>query len=162
MQHLSKLLLLSATLLFGSTEANAFETVAINPTTETPLFDGRCDEDEWQAATRIELPAQVSVYFMQDDDYLFVCAKGKTEDYTVIDLYIEHAETGHLHNLHASAQLGELIFTGKEWSQPEWWNHKDWSAFWVPYAGDEDTENGKRTRFLQGSHRDGPRCLDSL
>jgi hypothetical protein len=155
MQNLSKLLLLSASLSFVATEANASETIVINPTNKAPLFDGRCGKDEWQAATKIELPAQASVFLMHDKDSLYVCAKGKAEDYAVIDLYIEHAETGHLYNLHASAQLGERILTDKEWSEHEsWWNHKDWSGFWVPYAGIEDTENGKRPKFLKGSHRE--------
>lgn len=80
--------------------------------------------------------------------------KGKAEDYTVIDLYIEHAETGLLHNLHASAQLGERLLTVKEWSKPEYWNLEDWGGFWVPYAGSEEAEDGNRTKFLEGSHRE--------
>jgi len=91
---------------------------------------------------------------MHDKDSLFVCAKGKAEDYTVIDLYIEHAETGHLHNLHASAQLGERLLTDKEWSESENWNLEDWGGFWVPYAGNEETEDGMRPKFLKGSHRE--------
>ena len=85
MQNLSKLLLLSASLSFVATEANASETIVINPTNKAPLFDGRCGKDEWQAATKIELPAQASIFLMHDKDSLYVCAKGKAEDYTVID-----------------------------------------------------------------------------
>ena len=147
------LLLLSATSVFAA-DANASATIAVNQTKQAPLFDGRCGDDEWQGATQIELPAQVSVYLMHDKDSLFVCAKGKANDYTVIDLYIEDAATGHLYNLHASAQLGERVLTDKEWSESEFWNHKDWSGFWVPYAGDEETDKGTRTKFLQGSHRE--------
>ena len=154
MKTLSPLLLLSATLLFAVADANASETIAINQTNKAPLFDGRCGKDEWQAATKIELPAQVSLYLMHDKDSLFVCAKGKAEDHTVIDLYIEDAETGHLHNLHASAQLGERLLTDKEWSESENWNLEDWGGFWVPYAGNEETEDGMRTKFLKGSHRE--------
>ena len=154
MKTLSPLLLLSATLLFAAADANASETIAIKQTNTAPLFDCRWGKDEWQAATKIELPAQVSIYLMHDKDSLFVCAKGKAEDYTVIDLYIEHAETGHLHNLHASAQLGERLLTDKEWSESEFWNLEDWGGFWVPYAGNEETEDGKRTKFLKGSHRE--------
>ena len=119
MKTLSPLLILSATLLFAAAGANASETIAINQTNKAPLFDGRCGKDEWQAATKIELPAQVSVYLMHDKDSLFVCAKGKAEDYTVIDLFIGHAETGDLHNLHASAQLCERLLTDREWSESE-------------------------------------------
>ncbi len=154
MKTLSSLILLNAALLFSTADANAFEPISINQTNKAPLFDGRCGKDEWQAATKIEMPAQVSIYLMHDEDSLFACAKGKAEDYTVIDLYIKNAETGHLHNLHASAQLGERLFTDKEWSESEFWNLKDWGGFWVPYAGNEETENGMRTKFLKGSHRE--------
>lgn len=154
MKTLSPLFLWSATLLFAAADASASETIAISKTHKAPLFDGRCSKDEWQAATKIELPAQVSVYLMHDKDSLFVCAKGKAEDYTVVDLYIAHAETGHLHNLHASAQLGERLLTDKEWSESEYWNLEDWGGFWVPYAGNEETDDGMRTKFLEGSHRE--------
>ena len=152
MQHLSKLLFAIFLVITG--KANASEIAVINLTNKTPLFDGRCERDEWQAATKIELPAQTAIYLMHDKDSLFVCAKGKAEDYTVIDIYIENAETDELHNLHASAQLSEMILTEKEWGEPERWNLKDWSGFWVPYAGNEDTEKGKRPKFLKGSHRE--------
>lgn len=153
-QTLSPLLLLSAAALFGVADSQASETIAVNQTDKAPLFDGRCEQDEWQAATKIELPAQVHVYLMHDEDSLFVCAQGKSDDYTVIDLYIEHAGTGHFHNLHASAQLGERVLTDKEWSEPDYWNLEAWGGFWVPYAGEEETEDGTRTKFLQGSHRE--------
>jgi len=149
-----KILLLTASLSILSGEAVASEVIAINPTDKAPLFDGRCDTSEWQEATKLELPAQTAVYLMHDKDSLFVCAKGKAEDYTVIDLYIEDAETGHLYNLHASAQLSERTLSDKAWSESEFWNHKDWSGYWVPYAGEEDTDEGKRTQFLEGSHRE--------
>ena len=144
----------SGSTLIAAKEVNTSAAIAINPTIKAPLFDGRCGDDEWLAATKIELPAQASIYLMHDSDSLYVCAKGKAEDYTVIDLYIEHAETGHLHNLHASAQLGERLLTDKEWGESERWNLKDWSGFWVPYAGNEEAEDGRRPKFLKGSHRE--------
>lgn len=138
-----------------SSQANASESIAINSTKKAPLFDGSCGENEWQSATKIKLPAQASIYLMHDKDSLYVCAKGKAEDYAVIDIYIKHARTGHLHNLHASAQLSERLLTDKEWGESQRWNLKDWGGFWVPYAGNEDIENGgKRPKFLKGSHRE--------
>ena len=136
-------------------EATAAEPIIIKSTNKTALLDGRCGNDEWDVATKIELAAGASIYLMHDKDSLYVCAKGKSEDYTVIDIYIEHAETGHLHNLHASAQLGERLLTDKDWSESQRWNLNGWSGFWVPYAGYEDTENGgRRPKFLKGSHRE--------
>jgi len=154
MEKISKLLLLCVYLSFVATEANASEVITINSTNKAPLFDGRCDTEEWRSATKFELPAKSSVYLMHDNDSLYVCAKGKSEDYAVIDIYIDNAETGVLHNLHASAQLSERLFKGKKWGEPDRWNLKNWSGFWVPYAGNEQTEDGKRPKFLKGSHRE--------
>ncbi len=137
-----------------ATKDNAPNVITINTTNNAPLFDGNCDKDEWNSAIKFELPAQTFVYLMHDKHSLYVCAKGKTEDYTVIDIYIENAKTGYLHNLHASAQLGERIFKGKEWSKSDRWNLKDWSGFWVPYAGRVESEDGLKPTFLKGSHRE--------
>ncbi|MCJ8294443.1 MAG: hypothetical protein MJK15_08555 [Colwellia sp.] len=137
-----------------SSKDSAPEVITINATNKAPLFDGRCDKDEWQSAIKFELPAQTAVYLMHDNDSLYICAKGKAEDYAVIDIYIENTKTGYLHNLHASAQLGERIFNGKEWSKPDRWNLKDWRGFWVPYAGRVESEDGLKPKFLKGSHRE--------
>lgn len=155
MQKFTKLLLLSTYLSFAAVGANAAEVITINLTNKAPLFDGSCDDSEWASATKISLPAQAFIYLMHDKHSVYVCAKGKAEDYATIDLYIEHAKTGYLHNLHASAQLGERLLTEKEWGESRRWDLKDWGGFWVPYAGYEDTEKGgRRPKFLKGSHRE--------
>lgn len=153
MQNISKLVL-SSVIIFLTGAAIASESTAVKFTNKTPLFDGRCNQDEWQAATKLQLPAQIDIYLMHNNESLFVCAKGKAEDYTVIDLYIEDTETGQLYNLHASAQLQERKLIDTDWSDSEFWNHQDWGGFWVPYAGETETESGKRTKFLEGSHRE--------
>ncbi|KGJ91923.1 hypothetical protein [Colwellia psychrerythraea] len=151
---LSAIAISTIALSLVATQANASEVITINATNKAPLFDGRCDKDEWQSAIKFELPAQSAVYLMHDNHSLYVCAKGKAEDYAVIDIYVEHANTGYLHRLHASAQLGERIFNGKEWSKPDRWNLKHWSGFWVPYAGRVEAEDGLKPKFLKGSHRE--------
>ena len=150
----SGIVLSTIALSLTATQATASEVITINATNKAPLFDGRCDQDEWKSATKFELPAQTSVYLMHDNDSLYVCAKGKAEDYAVIDIYVEHDKTGYLHNLHASAQLGERIFKGKEWSKSDRWNLKHWSGFWVPYAGRVESEDGLKPKFLKGTHRE--------
>jgi len=164
LHNLSKIVLSTIVLLLIITEVVATEiittkdkaadVITINSTSKTPLFDGRCDKNEWSSALKFELPAQTFVYLMHDNDSLYICAKGKPEDYAVIDIYIENAKTGYLHNLHASAQLGEKVFKGKEWSKPDRWNLKNWSGFWVPYAGRVKAEDGLKPKFLKGSHRE--------
>lgn len=153
MQYLSKLLLLSAILLTISAEANASETIAISPTNKAALLDGSCGNDEWQAATKIELPTEAFIYLMHDKDALYLCAKGKAGDTTVLDLFIENAETSHLHHFHLSAQMGESVRTDKGWGESKTWILEDWTGFWVPYFGNEETENGTRPKFFRGLHR---------
>jgi len=137
-----------------SQQAMADDLMKINATKTTPLFDGRCKNTEWSAATKIKLPSEISIYLMHDKDSLYVCAKGKVDDYGVIDIFIEDVKTGYLHRLHASAQLGERIYNGKNWSEPDRWNLSDWSGFWVPYAGRVESDDGLRPNFLKGSHRE--------
>lgn len=154
MHNMSKLLLLSAALSFAATEANASEAIAINPTNKAALLDGHCGNDEWEAATKIELPAEASIYLMHDKDSFYICAKGKAEDYAVLDLYIEHAETGRLHKFHLSAQMGESVNTEEGWENVSGkWDLKDYAGFWVPYSGLEDVENRKGPKFERGTHR---------
>jgi hypothetical protein len=139
--------------LFGQ-QVMADDLLEINATKTTPLFDGRCKNTEWSAATKIKLPSENSIYLMHDKDSLYICAKGKVDDYAVIDILIEDVKTSHLHKLHASAQLGERIYNGKNWSEPDRWNLKDWSGFWVPYAGRVESDDGLKPKFLKGSHRE--------
>lgn len=152
MRNILKVLLLS-TCPFVAIKANASESITINPTKKAALLDGRCGNDEWEAATKIELPAQASLYLMHDKDYFYLCAKGKAEDHTVLDLYIAHEETGHLHHFHLSAQMGERVRTDKGWSESATWDLKDYAGFWVPYFGLEDPENSKGPKFARGTHR---------
>ncbi len=154
MKKILSLLLLGVAVMALAGTASVLETITINSTSRAPLLDGHCDDKEWLSATKFELPANTAVYLMHNKHSFFVCAKGKANDYTVVDVYIEHPETGQLYNLHASAQLGERVMTGKTWDEFSWWNNKDWSGFWVPYAGEEETKSGKRTKFLEGSHRE--------
>ncbi|BBM04125.1 hypothetical protein [Microbulbifer sp. GL-2] len=153
MQNLSKFLLLSATLSFITAEANTTEITAIKPTSKVVLLDGHCGGDEWEAATKIDLPAQASINLIHDKDSFYICAKGIEGDTTVLDLYIEHTETGYLHKFHLSAQMGEQVRTDKGWSKSGTWKLEDWTGFWVPYFGNEDTEDGKRPKFFRGLHR---------
>ena len=83
MKIISKLLFLSA-LVSSASWCNASETIAINPTDEAALLDGQCGDDEWEAATTIELPAQAAIQVMHDHEYFYLCAKGKEDDYTVL------------------------------------------------------------------------------
>jgi hypothetical protein len=129
------------------------DEASINTTNTAALLDGRCGGDEWYVATKINLPAQTSVYLMHDEHYFYLCATGKVEDFTALNLYIEHGKTGHLHQFHLSAQMGERVRTDKGWGPSATWDIKDYAGFWVPFFGTEKTENGRRLKFALGTHR---------
>ncbi|MDO6425385.1 hypothetical protein Q4489_00085 [Thalassotalea sp. 1_MG-2023] len=134
--------------------ADDVSPVTVNKTANFPLLDGHCDSAEWRGATLLQLPANINIHIMHNEHSVFICAQGKAEDYTVLDLYIEHGDTKTLYNLHASAQLLERRLIEQQWSKSDFWNHKEWGGFWVPYAGEESSESGKRTKFLTGSSRE--------
>ncbi len=128
--------------------------IVVNATNKAGLLDGSCGNDEWEAATKIDLPGQASIYFMHDKDYFYFCASGKAEDHTVLDLYIENTGTGKLHKFHLSAQMGESILTDNEWKPAAGkWELKDYAGFWVPYNGLADPENRIDPKFAKGTHR---------
>lgn len=130
------------------------QAITIKYTQKPALLDGRCGGDEWDAATKLSLPAQVTLYFMHDYDYFYICAAGKKEDYAVIDLMIENNTTGAPHRFHLSAQMGETILKNDKWeSAADKWDLRDYAGFWVPYAGLEDQQNRKNPRFQRGTHR---------
>ncbi|WP_444944730.1 hypothetical protein ACJJIK_08260 [Microbulbifer sp. ZKSA006] len=154
MKIISKLLFLGAIFSFFAISSNASETIAINSTSKAALLDGRCGNDEWDVATKIDLPAQVAIYLMHDEDYFYICAKAKAEDITVLDLYIEHAETGRLHSFHLSAQMGESVLTDNGWERVSGkWDLKNYAGFWVPFSGLEEPENRKGPIWAKGTHR---------
>ena len=130
------------------------KTTFINSTNKTVLLDGRCGNDEWEDATKIDLPAGASIYLMHDTEYFYFGAKGKAEDFTILDLYIENVETGKLHKFHLSAQMGESMLTEDGWKPVSGkWELKDYAGFWVPYNGLEDVEKRIGPKFASGTHR---------
>ncbi|WP_196139148.1 hypothetical protein [Aliikangiella sp. G2MR2-5] len=130
------------------------QAIKVPSTTTKPLLDGQCDDREWQPAHKLQLPAKVSILLMNDSESFYICMKGKKNDYTTADIYIEHPESKSLWNLHASAQIGEREFDGKQWPDFDWWNHQQWSAFWVPFSGSKETDKGTQIEFLKGTHRE--------
>ena len=153
MKTLMKTLIGAAPFLLTSVSANASETIEINATNIPALLDGRCGNDEWDVATKIDLPAQVSIFLMHDDEYFYICAKGKEEDLTVLDLNIEHPVTGALHNFHLSAQMSENLLDDGNWENKSGkWVLEDFAGFWVPFAGLKDGEE-RGPIWAKGTHR---------
>ncbi|MCC2618147.1 hypothetical protein LJ739_17965 [Aestuariibacter halophilus] len=154
MANLAKRLLLSGGLLSLMPVAQGAETIPMNATDKAALLDGRCCSDEWAAATKLALSDQALVYLMHDKDYFYICAQGKQGDITVLDLYIENAQTGYPHKFHLSAQMGESVRRENGWEPAsDKWVLNGYAGFWVPYAGLKDAENRKDPRFADNTDR---------
>lgn len=149
----SKLLLSALGITAATMPLSASEQVTVNKVDTAALLDGRCGNDEWDAATRISVGSDAEILLMHDDNSLFICAKGQDGEPTVLDVYIENAETGQLHELHLSAQMGESIFDGTEWGERVMWELEDYAGFWSPYYGREESDDGLRPIFYRNSHK---------
>jgi hypothetical protein len=114
------------------------------------LVDGSCEDAVWQAATRHEIGLEATVSFVANNDFLYVCVEAPAKSYANVDLYFLSGTL--LHNLHASAQLGERLKSPSGWPEFQWWNQKGWTANWLAYVGPR-TENGRQLppfRFAPG------------
>lgn len=154
MKNIYKSLFIGVSLVSASAIASESEIIEINITNESALLDGRCGGDEWDTATKLNLPSGVTIFLMQDVKYFYICTKGKPEDINVLDLYIESAETKQPYKYHLSAQMGESILTENGWeSTADKGVRNGYAGLWVPYSGLKDPENRKNPTFERGSHR---------
>lgn len=133
--------------------AGASEPVPVNATETAVLLDGSCGGDEWDAATIIELSAQLSLFLMHDKHSVYICAKSAIDDPMALDLFIEHPQTGHGHHFHLSAQMGERIYTDHDEGESATWELQDWTGFWTPYYGLEESEGNQRVNFYRKSNK---------
>lgn len=154
MRNIPKFILLSIFLTAGAVTANPSERFIVNSTNESPLLDGRCGNDDWEPATSIQLPADVTIFLMHDKKYFYICVKGKAEDINVLDLYVESADIGQPHKYHLSAQMGENKLTENGWESTSAQGVRNgYAGLWVPYSGLKDPENRKNPTFERGTHR---------
>ncbi|MDM7861158.1 hypothetical protein QTP81_11165 [Alteromonas sp. ASW11-36] len=154
MKNISKLLYLGLSIAHAGALADEPKSIAINSTNESALLDGRCGNDEWEVASRLHLPSDVTVFLMQDTKYFYICTKGKSEDINVLDLYIESTEAEQPYKYHLSAQMGESKLTENGWeSTADQGVRNGYAGLWVPYSGLKDPENRKNPTFERGSHR---------
>ncbi len=97
------------------------------PRGEAVLLDGRCDADEYARALRRKLSDQVELRLQRHGDFVALCLRYTPPAANGVDLFIADAK-GALHNLHASAMLGQRRLAGDQWPEWQWWNNTGWSA----------------------------------
>lgn len=98
------------------------------------LVDGSCDDAGWARAKAYELGHGATLRIAANADFLFLCVAPPAGSYSTVDVYLRDAD-GRLHNLHASAQLGERVKDAAGWPDYDWWNNRDWYANPVEFTG---------------------------
>ncbi|WP_242346033.1 hypothetical protein [Anaeromyxobacter terrae] len=118
-------LMLVLSLLLAPAAASAQVDV---PRGKPILLDGRIDAQEWGDAAQLQLGDLARVYVKQSDGFVFVGIQLLNEQNGTVDLYLAPGD-GQLHDLHASAKLGERVLQGGAWPEVwRWWNNDGWAA----------------------------------
>ena len=96
------------------------------------LLDGQLSPDEWSDAVAVPIGGSIRLLVKQTGGHLFLAVATGTRVPRPVDVFLEDAAGG-LHQLHASAQIGERTLPDTlwtDWDRPAWrWgNHIDWIA----------------------------------
>ncbi len=98
-----------------------------------PLVDGNLEDFQGLGVEPIILSEEVSLYFYQNDHYVWVAYDYPEGSYGTLDMKVLCPNLADTLNLHISAQLGEW-FLKEGAPQPDnalselWWNHDGWYA----------------------------------
>lgn len=118
--------------VFATAPAAAQSRVRIPTAPAAPvLLDGQFSPGEWESTEAIPLGESIRMLAKQMAGDVFLGFHTATRLPRPVDIYLQD-ETGEIHQLHASAQIGERRLPAAGWSDtvPEWrWgNHRDWMA----------------------------------
>ena len=153
MPKLRVFLLSTALLLFpGGLGLLAQEGVVSVPETNGPpvLVDGTFSPGEWDDALSIPAWDGVTLYLKQEKGHVYVGIHCPDLMAPITDLFIEPAE-GEIHQLHVSAQLGEIVLPAEGEEAPPWvWGH---SPQW--YANEVRWDAGERRRLIETGMDEG-------
>jgi hypothetical protein len=118
------------------------------------LLDGRCDRAEWDLAATTALDAGHVLLAQHDARHVYLCIRVPADSHGTLDLYLQAAGAPALHNLHASAQVGERVRGADGWPEYTWWNHRGWYSPAVPFTGIERDGERSRAEFATGVPRE--------
>lgn len=91
------------------------------------LLDGLFTAGEWDDAVRIDGGGGVTLLFKRDAGHLFIGVRCPGLEAPVADLFIQPAGN-EIHQLHASAQIGERVVVEGEDRPYVWGRSPDWQA----------------------------------
>jgi len=123
------------------------------------LMDGRCTDEAWRTAESRLLDNGVSIRFLKDASFLYVCVVPPADSFATFDLFFQ-TKDGQSLNLHASAQLGERVRGEAGWPDFTWGNNVNWAANVNRFAGFD--REAMRSRFASAEGREMQISLGKL
>ena len=134
--------------------AKTTEEIVHVPTGKPAMVDGKIGPEEWSDAAEAEMPGGGRLYIKTSGDFVYMAVQFPAGRSGFTDIYIA-PEDGAVHDLHASAKLGERQFEGGKWPEwSDWWNNRGW------VANVSQVESFEKRTFvpevaLDGRHIDG-------
>jgi hypothetical protein len=116
-----------------SPTALASQVIRVPEGGPTPvLLDGQLSVGEWSDARDVPIGGPVRLLLKQSRGHVLIAVATGTRMPRPVDIFLEDA-AGRVHQLHASAQIGERALADTlwgDWENPAWrWgNHVDWIA----------------------------------
>lgn len=108
--------------------AKTTEEIVHVPTGKPAMVDGKIGPEEWSDAAEAEMPGGGRLYIKTSGDFVYMAVQFPAGRSGFTDIYIA-PEDGAIHDLHASAKLGERQFEGGKWPEwSRWWNNRGWVA----------------------------------
>ncbi|MFC3714037.1 hypothetical protein ACFOMD_15805 [Sphingoaurantiacus capsulatus] len=98
------------------------------------LMDGHCTDAAWTRAKGHDIGHGANLKIAADADFVWLCVTPPAESYATADLYLVD-KAGAIHNLHASAQLGERVKGASGWPDYVWGNNVGWYGNPVAFSG---------------------------
>lgn len=124
-----------------------------------PLLDADCEEYPGLGAKVVDAAKDVTLFAFETDHFVYLCASLPEESLGTADLVLATPSLPSPINLHVSAQIGEWFVNDPD-SAPQtadsdrWWRVEGWYAPTVRLNGFEETQNGRRPRFIPSAGRE--------
>ncbi len=126
-------------LLFISCEKSNSDNIPFGSKIDIRI-DGLFDEEDWNISKTIHLTPNNYLYFIQNEDYLFLGIYNDENVGRYVDLYVDNDSIGTI-NLHASMQLGERQLIDN-WNDTipvwNWGNNVNWTANKVEVVNEDE------------------------
>lgn len=96
------------------------------------LLDGQLSPGEWSDAVAVPVGGSIRLLVKQTSGHVYIAVATGARVPRPVDIFLEDAAGG-LHQLHASAQIGERTLPDTLWGDSDrpawrWGNHVDWMA----------------------------------